>query len=156
MKVRFSTITAAALGALLVFATTGSAQNTNSNTNSNQRAERRPPNLQRRMERLTTELKLTEDQQTKVKALLQKEGKEARELRDETSLTRDQRREKMRAIREDSQKELKSILSAEQFEKWQQIREQQVRERRAGGTDRPGEAAPAPAPAPKNADNKAQ
>ena len=144
---RLSIIAAVALGSFLVLATTGSAQD----TNSTQRPNRRGPNIQQRVERLSTELKLNDDQKTKITALFEKQAKEGRELRD---LSRDERRDKIRTVRQEQMKELKAILTTEQFEKWQQLREQN-RGRRQGGNRRSGEPAPAPAPEPKNPDNKA-
>lgn len=152
MKLK-SIAVAVTLGSLLVVSSTGLAQTTN--TNSNGRTGRRGPNVQQRVERLSTELNLNDDQKSKLSALFEKEAKQGRELRDDTSLSRDERREKMRAIRQAQTKELKTILTSEQFEKMQQQREQ-MRARRGNGSGQPGEPAPAPAPAPKNADNKTQ
>lgn len=144
---------AVALGGLLVLTSPGLAQNTNSTA----RPGRRGPNVQQRVERLSTELKLTDDQKTKVTALFEKEAKQGRELRDDTSLSREERRDKMRGMRQEQMKELKTILTSEQFDKFQQLR-QEMRARQRGGPGQSGEAAPAPAPAPqpKNSDNKGQ
>lgn len=143
---------AAALGGLLVLTSSSVAQNTNSTAR-----PRRGPNVEQRVERLSTELKLTDGQKTKVTALFEKEMKQGRELRQDTSLSREERRDKMRAIRQDQIKELKTILTPEQFEKWQQLR-QEMRDRQREGRGQSGEAAPAPAPAPqpKSSDNKSQ
>jgi protein CpxP len=128
------------LGGLLTLPNTSSAQDTNATG----RAERRGPMIQQRVERMTTELNLNQDQQTKVKALLENQAKQRRDI---FNLQRDERREKMRALMQDENKELKAILSTEQFEKWQKLREQ-MRARRPGGSGQPGGPAPAPAPAP--------
>jgi Spy/CpxP family protein refolding chaperone len=124
---------------------TSSAQNSNTNTNT----PRRAPNIKQRVDRLGTELNLTDDQKTKVTALFEKEGKEMRDLRAETDGAT--RREKMRTIRQDTDKELKTILTPDQQEKWKQLREQ-MRQRRQNGAGGAGEAAPAPKPEPKNPD----
>ena len=150
MKVQsYKLLTAAVLGAWLGFSSLASAQNTNSPTR-----ERRGPTVKQRVERMTTELNLNADQQEKVKALLEKQAAERREI---FSLPREERREKMRTLAQDETKELKTILSSEQFEKWQKLR-QQMRARRPGAPGQPGDPSPAPAPAPepKNPDNKAQ
>jgi len=142
---RFSIVAALALSGFVMLTSTSSAQNTNTNTP----AGRRAPNIKQRVERLSTELNLTDDQKTKVTALLEKEAKEMRALREETD--RDTRREKMRAIRQEQDKELKTILTADQQEKWKELREQ-MRQRRQHGAGGAGEAAPAPKPEPKNPD----
>jgi Spy/CpxP family protein refolding chaperone len=125
---------------------TSSAQNTNTNAPQ----QRRAPNIKQRVERLSKELNLTDDQKTKVTALFEKEGKEMRDLRGETD--RDTRREKMRTLRQDQDKELKTILTPDQQEKWKQLREQMRQRRPQNGAGGAGEAAPAPKPEPKNPD----
>ena len=91
--------------------------------------------LQQRVDRISTQLDLSSDQKTKVTAALEAEGKQMRELRNDSSLSRDERREKVRALREDTNKKFKDILSSDQYEKWQKLRSQMARPRRnaAGG-----------------------
>ena len=146
---RLSIVAALALSGLLMLTSSSPAQNSNSNTNTNTRPERRAPNIKQRVERLSTELNLTDDQKTKVTALFEKEAKDMRALRDETDGAT--RREKMRTIRQEQDKELKAILTPDQQEKWKQLREQ-MRQRRQNGAGGAGEAAPAPKPEPKNPD----
>ena len=74
-----------------------------------------------RMERLTTELSLTDAQKPKVKAVLEDTQKKMRELRDDSSLSQDQRREKFTALREEESKALKPILTPEQMEKYKNL-----------------------------------
>jgi hypothetical protein len=87
-----------------------------------------------RMERLTTELTLTDAQKPKVKAVLEETQKKAQGLRD---LPQDERREKMTAIREEESKALKPILTPEQMEKYKNL-PQQFR-RGQGGEKKEGE-----------------
>jgi Ribonuclease G/E len=140
-KVNF--VVAAALGGLLFLANVSQGQD----TNATKRTERRGPNLQQRMERMTTELKLSDEQPGKVKALLEKQAKERRELVGDTALPREERRDKMRALMQEERKQLKTILSSEQFEKWQQLR-QQNRARQPGKAGQDGGSTAAPAPEP--------
>jgi Spy/CpxP family protein refolding chaperone len=140
----FKFVAVAALGAWLASSSASSAQD----TNVTRRTERRGPMIQQRVERMTTELKLNPDQQAKVKALLEKQAKDRREIFSDTNLPRDERREKMRTINQEEAKELKTILTTEQLEKWKKLREE-MRSRRPGGPGQPGEPAPAPAPAPQ-------
>ena len=156
---RFHAVAVTVLGGLLALSNIASAQNTgasaNSNTNTNgaRRGERRGPSVQQRVERLSTELKLNDDQKAKVTALFDKEAKQRREIVGDTSLPREERRDKMRAMAQDQNKQLKAILTADQFEKWQKMRE----EMRARQPGRPGQnGGPAPAPEPKNPDKKAE
>jgi len=149
---RFSLVAATALGGLLALGSVSLAQD----TNTTHRAERRGPTVQQRVERMTTELKLNDDQKTKVTALLEKQVKERRELMKDSSLPREERRQKMRALMESDNKQLKGILIPEQYEKWHTMAREQMRARRQGGHGEPGSPPPAPAPAPNNGESKAQ
>jgi len=155
---RFSFVAATALGGLLTLSSISQAQD----TNATHRAQRKAPTVQQRVDRMSAELNLNEEQKTKVTALLEKQGKERRELFADNSLPREERRDKMRALMQHENKELKAILTPEQFEKLKTLREE-MRPRRPGGKPgEPGGPAPAPAPAPaptaepKSTDSKAQ
>lgn len=74
------------------------------------------------LKRLTEELKLTEAQKEKVEANQKAQREKMAKLREDTSLTPEERREKMRAIREENDRKMKEILTAEQYEKWQKLR----------------------------------
>jgi len=149
---RFSFVATTALGGLLAFSSVSLAQD----TNANHKAQRKAPTIQQRVDRMSSELNLNDEQKTKVTALLEKQGKERRELFADNTLPREERRDKMRALMESENKQLKAILTPEQFEKWQKLREQ-MRPRRPGGKPgEPGGPAPAPAPEPKSPDSKPQ
>jgi protein CpxP len=82
-------------------------------------APRRGANIDQRIEQLDKELTLTADQKTKLKGYFEGERKKMQDMRADTSLTREQRQEKMKASREDLNKEMKSVLTADQFTKWE-------------------------------------
>ncbi len=129
MKVtRFSIIAALALGSLLACSTVASAQD----NSTSHKGQRRAIGLQERVDKLSTDLQLTADQKSKISALFQKERQSAQEIRKDTSLTRDQRREKTRALHADNNKELKAILTPEQFTKYQTL-QREMRSQRQGG-----------------------
>jgi protein CpxP len=140
---KFSIMAAVALGSLLACNSITSAQE----TNATRRAERRGQTIQQRVERMATELNLSADQKAKVAALLEGQAKQRREIFTDNSITRQEQRDKMRALMQEDNKQLKVILTPDQFEKWQKLREQ-MRSRRPGGPGQSGEPAPAPAPAP--------
>lgn len=86
---------------------------------------RRPNAAQaERLAKIKEDLKLTDEQITKLKPLLQEEAKKVRALRDDTSLSPQDRRAKMREIREASAPKLKEILTKEQYEQWVKLRTQ--------------------------------
>ena len=142
-SLRLGLVTAAAVGSLLAFTSVSSAQNTNA-TN---RAGRRGPTVEQRVDRLATELKLNDEQKTKVTALFRNEAKDRREIFSDRNLSRDERRDKMRSLAEEQNKELKVILTSEQFEKWKTLRAQ-MRANRPRRPNQGSQAEPAPAPAP--------
>jgi len=116
---RFSLIAALALGGLLACSTPTSAQTTNAPARAGRRLT-----VEQRVDRMATELKLTDDQKAKVTALLETEAKKRQELRADSSLSREDRRQKTRALTQEQTKQLKAILTPDQFEKWQKIRPQ--------------------------------
>lgn len=80
-------------------------------------------NIERQLERMTTQLNLTPEQKPKVKAVLEERNKKFQEkmpqLRD---LPREERAEKMRPITEETNKKLKAILTADQYKKYEEMR----------------------------------
>lgn len=91
------------------------------------------------MQRMEQELNLTSEQRTKIQEARRAQTEKARALREDTSLTQQERQEKMRALREDNQATMKKILTAEQFEKWTKLQsEQPARRGAAGGRGGPG------------------
>lgn len=123
---KFSLIAALALGGLMACASLATAQdNKDSKSSSGQGQGRgRGMSVDARMERLTTELTLTDAQKPKVKAVLEESQKKFREMREDTSLSQEQRREKMGTIREEETKALKPILTPEQMEKYKNLPQQ--------------------------------
>jgi Spy/CpxP family protein refolding chaperone len=126
MKInKLSLVAVLAVGSLLTCTTLAKAQDTNNV------GKRRAPSVEQRVDRLSTELSLNAEQKTKVTALLQEDNKKMSELRADTSLSRDDRRAKIRAIGEERDTKMKAILTPEQFEKYQKSREE-MRSRRGG------------------------
>src|SRR4029077_16747263 len=117
MKIkRISLVAALALASLLAGSVLASAQD-----NKETKKEGRGPSVERRLDQMTQELKLTDDQKPKVKAVLEEGQKKRAELRD---LPQDERREKGRALMADQNKKLKEILTADQYKKFEETRQQ--------------------------------
>ncbi len=72
---------------------------------------------EQRLERMTTQLNLTDEQKPKVKAVLEEFGKKYQGLAD---LPQEERRTKGREIRQEETKKLKEILTADQFRKYEE------------------------------------
>jgi Spy/CpxP family protein refolding chaperone len=76
------------------------------------------------MKKTAEELNLTEEQKSKLKDVYQGPVERLKELRADTSLTPEQKLQEYKAIEEDIVPQLKKILTEEQFNKWQQKREE--------------------------------
>lgn len=78
----------------------------------------------RRMDWLAKQLNLTDDQKTKLQPIFENEASQMRAVRDDTSLNPDQRRAKMKQIRESTRPQIDAVLTPEQQQKFQQLQEQ--------------------------------
>jgi Spy/CpxP family protein refolding chaperone len=83
--------------------------------------------VEQQMEKLTTELSLTDEQKPKVKEVLEARNKKMQELFADTSTAQEDRRTKMREISADTEKKMKEILKPDQFEKYKTWVEQNMR-----------------------------
>jgi Spy/CpxP family protein refolding chaperone len=92
------------------------------------------------LEQLTKELTLTADQTPKVKAALEARDQKMKDLRADTSLSQEDRRAKMKTIRDDFTTAMKGILTADQFTAFQKLQ--------PAGRGRPGGAGAPPATPP--------
>src|SRR5690242_16678896 len=99
---KISLIAATALGALVACSTVVNAQDAKeSKPGAREGGKKGMPSVQERLDRMTEELKLTDDQKPKVKAVLEETTNKMKDLRNDNNLSRDQRREKFEAARED-------------------------------------------------------
>jgi protein CpxP len=130
MKMKqFATVAALALGAVIMLSPSARAQDTAPSTN-------QPPagaggGRQRGMniQRLKTQLNLTDDQVTKLTPILKDRQDQMMALRNDTTLSQEDRRAKMKDIADAINAKVKAILDPDQFTKWQQM---QTRRRQAG------------------------
>ena len=82
-----------------------------------------------RIEQMAKELNLSDDQKGKLKPIFQQEAEKLKALREDTSLSREQRREKLKGIRDEIAAKVKGVLTTEQFEKWQKRRNERPQRR---------------------------
>jgi Spy/CpxP family protein refolding chaperone len=90
------------------------------------------------VDQLAQQLNLTEDQKTKVKPIIEGSQQKMRDLRADTSLSQEDRRTKMMGIREGTTAQMKTVLTAEQFDQWEKMTQ---RRRPPGGPPSGGEKA---------------
>ncbi|MCX7886348.1 MAG: hypothetical protein N3B01_03695 [Verrucomicrobiae bacterium] len=100
-----------------------------------ERAERGKGRFQEMIEKLG----LNDSQKEKFRALWQSQMEKMKEIYSDSNLSQEQKREKMKAIREEFTPKFKEILTPEQFEKWEKMREEargkigeRVKQRRDG------------------------
>lgn len=128
---KHSLITALALGSLVAFSPLLRGQENQENDRprrerpANGDRERRPGGRGgNQLEMIVQRLKLSDEQKSKLQPILQEEMTKLRELRQDTALTPEKRREKVREIREQNLAKVKPILTTEQFEQFKKLREQ--------------------------------
>ena len=115
---KLSLIAAMVLGGLVACSTLVTAQDSTSAPDKKGGKNRLTPEQQ--MERLTTQLSLTDEQVPKVKAVIEDSTKKRRELFRDSALDQQQKREK---FLEAQNKKMKEILTADQFKKYQDMNE---------------------------------
>lgn len=106
----------------------------------------RRPNVEKTMEIL----KLTDDQKEKVKPILKDQAEKMKALRDDTSVSAEDKRPKMKEIREATDAKLKPILTDDQFAQYKKMTQMAGRRRQGAGNP---PATPPPA-TPPSTDNK--
>jgi len=143
-------LAALAVGSLLAFGTVANAGDTTNNPPSTPPAGGPPggPGMrgQAGFDRLAEQLNLTDDQKPKVQSIMKAQMEKIRDLRQDTSLTPEDHKAKMKAIRENTVTQMKAVLTADQFQKWQAM-QSQMRNRPPGGGNAGGTPPAAP---PKN------
>lgn len=90
-----------------------------------------------RLETLSKELNLTDEQKTKLKPILEDAGKQMRGVRDDTSLTQDQKRDKMKQLRESTDSQINGILTPEQQKKFEDLKAQEKAHHEATKPEQP-------------------
>ena len=86
---------------------------------------RHMPTVDDQLEHLTKKLKLSDDQQAKLKPILEDQRKQMEGIRDDSSLSREDRFSKMREVRQSSDTQIKSVLNDDQQKNFDKMREEQ-------------------------------
>ncbi len=116
---RLSLIAAMVLGGLVACSMLATAQDaTNAPARKGGKGRFTP---EQQLERMTTQLSLTDEQKPKVKAVLEDSAKKRKEIMSDTSLDRQQIREKMQPVMEEQNKKMKAILTDDQYTKYQEM-----------------------------------
>lgn len=103
--------------------------------------------MERRFERMKTDLALTDDQATKIKAVMDEQYVATGAVREDATLSDKDRSAKMRSIRDAAGEKIKAILTPEQQAKADQIRAErkaQMEQKKAEKAAASQSASPAP------------
>jgi Spy/CpxP family protein refolding chaperone len=73
--------------------------------------------------KIAEELGLSEDQKAKMGEVMKEQAPKYKALREDTSLSKEDKMAKAKAIREEGAAKIKGILTPEQFEKWQKMQQ---------------------------------
>ena len=114
------TMIAAGLPALAQTAT--DSQGTTSNATPQQEGKHWGHHGKNRFEHMAKKLNLSQDQQNQLKPILETQRQQAQTIKNDTSLTSEQKKEKFQALRQDTMAKMNNILTPEQQQQWQQMR----------------------------------
>lgn len=81
---------------------------------------------QRGFDSMAQQLNLTDQQKTQMQSLMQTQRQQAQAVRQDTSLTPEQRQQKMQELRQSTHSQMMGILTPEQQQKWQQLRSERM------------------------------
>lgn len=104
-----------------------------------------------RVEKMKESLGLSDEQATKIKGILESEAKEIQALRKDESTPMEQKKEKMKAIRDKNKAEIDAILTDDQRSKADAARAK-MSDRREGGKKGEGKGPKGDAPLPPKAE----
>jgi len=77
-----------------------------------------------RLQQMSQQLNLTEDQKTKLKPILQEEAQKLRELKNDTSSSRQEKMQKAKQIHSEYKPQIDAILTPEQQQRWHQMKQE--------------------------------
>jgi len=79
-----------------------------------------------KLEAISQQLNLSPEQKTQLMPILKEEMPKIQAIKSNTSLTGGEKLQQLREVHEQTDSQIKPILSADQYTKWQQIRQQQM------------------------------
>jgi Spy/CpxP family protein refolding chaperone len=80
--------------------------------------------VQQHLQKMSSDLNLTEDQKQKIQPILQSEFQQAKSVHDDSSLSPDQKQAKMQEIRENAKSQVGPVLTPDQRAKWAAMKDQ--------------------------------
>ena len=92
--------------------------------------------------RMTKRYSLTSDQQAQIKPVLANQQQQMQALRQDTTLSREDKMAKMKSIREDSSTKIQAVLNDSQKQKFAADQQERMQQRMQGGGGAPAGAPP--------------
>jgi periplasmic protein CpxP/Spy len=128
---RWSTLTILVLlAAGLTFAQTSQQSQAPTPENPKAVTHRAAPTVDQQLQRLSDKLNLTDDQKTKLKPILQDQMDQMKAVRDDTSLTPEQKRAKMKSTHASVNDQINAVLTPEQQVKYKQMQQERTEKRK--------------------------
>ncbi len=82
------------------------------------------PRVDDQVKHMAKKLNLSDDQQAKLKPILEDQRKQMEQIRDDSSLSRDDRFSKMKSVHENSAAQIKALLNEDQQKKFDKMQEE--------------------------------
>ena len=82
------------------------------------------PTVDDQVKHMAKKLNLSDDQQAKLKPILEDQRKQMEQIRDDSSLSRDDRFSKMKSVHENSAAQIKALLNEDQQKKFDKMQEE--------------------------------
>ena len=105
---------------------------------------RGPMSPQAELDRMTKQLNLTQEQQDKIKPILEDQQKQMEALRSDTSVQGPDRRSKMQDIRKDHMDQIRNVLTSDQQTKFDEMQKRMMERGRRGPGGENGPPQPQP------------
>lgn len=136
MKIRhaLAVTIVAALGASTLTSVSFAAPTEDRAAKTERRAERRGKGGNR-MEKMAQHLNLTASQKASIEPIMERSRQDAKAISSNDQLSEEQKREKMRAIRKDSQQQISAILTDAQRQQLKEMRHDKRDGRKNGGRE---------------------
>ncbi len=100
---------------------------------------RQMPSVDDQLQHMTKKLNLSDDQKAKLKPILEDQRRQMEQVRNDSSLSREDRFSKMRELRESRDSQIKQVLNEDQQKKFDKLQQdQRGHVRRRGGGDNAG------------------
>jgi Spy/CpxP family protein refolding chaperone len=110
-------------------------------------------NVENRLEMMSKQLNLTDAQKEKIRPLLKHEMERMREIRNNTSLSQAEARQRMATVRRNTREHIAEVLTPEQKKQWREMQQERRGGGPEGGQGGPGTSGPNTPPPPQNPPN---